>query len=268
VEVSTTGETASHVFQGQVRVRVEGAGDGGRGTGAGTQKSATQNPPSEILLSAGQSARVERVDGDSPRIIAGAKAAGGTPFVTHMPRRARIELFNTGIDLREGDEDPHWQLVARSDDPHFTPRPAVVTCTITSDGTMMWLQNIPARSQWISTANELPELPDRVTYTFRTTFELPNLVSDSAYLQGRIIADDYVTAIRLNGKPIPVPENRNPNGFFDFHEFKADKGFVKGMNTLEIDVRNEGETGSTRPASYMLLRVELKGYFLSQPSTE
>ena len=58
-----------------------------------------------------------------------ARPAEPSDFVRQMPRRVRIKMFNTGMNLKEGDRDPHWQLVARSDDPKFKPRPAVVTET-------------------------------------------------------------------------------------------------------------------------------------------
>jgi hypothetical protein len=60
VMVGLDGNTVSHVFQGHVRVRIEGAGDGERGTGEQASKS-------EIILSAGQSAAVER-EGQSGRL--------------------------------------------------------------------------------------------------------------------------------------------------------------------------------------------------------
>jgi hypothetical protein len=56
VEVLESGETASHVFQGQVVMKVAGAGDVGRG--AGNENPKSQIPNQQILLSAGQSARV------------------------------------------------------------------------------------------------------------------------------------------------------------------------------------------------------------------
>jgi hypothetical protein len=58
VEVLQSGETASHVFRGRVVMRVEGVEDGGRGTGDENGKSEIINHKSEIVLSAGQSARV------------------------------------------------------------------------------------------------------------------------------------------------------------------------------------------------------------------
>jgi hypothetical protein len=59
VEVSATGETASHVFQGKVVMKV--AGDVGRWTGDETANTESPNPRTpnpEIILSAGQSAAV------------------------------------------------------------------------------------------------------------------------------------------------------------------------------------------------------------------
>jgi hypothetical protein len=86
VEVSDSGETASHVFQGRVVMKIEGVGDRGRGTG--DEKSEIGNQKSEILLSAGQSARVEKNGGQSPRIICDEKlsvtADNGT-FVRRLP---------------------------------------------------------------------------------------------------------------------------------------------------------------------------------------
>ena len=67
-------------------------------------------------------------------------------FVRQMPRRVRIKMFNTGMNLKDGDRDPHWQCVARSDDAKFKPRPAVVT-----DGRdRRRVTNQSDRSQWIS----------------------------------------------------------------------------------------------------------------------
>jgi hypothetical protein len=61
VEVLQSGETASHVFQGRVVMRTEGAGDVGQGTGEKNPESPNPRTPNpEIVLSAGQSARVEK----------------------------------------------------------------------------------------------------------------------------------------------------------------------------------------------------------------
>jgi hypothetical protein len=185
-------------------------------------------------------------------------------FVRRIPWRVAIKLFNTGIGLKEGDPDPHWQLVARSDDPHFKPRPAVVTSRRGLDDPDEWLGNNPDTSQWISLANGPPRLPNGVTYTFRTTFELRGMVRGTAVLRGRFIADNHVQSIRLNGRQVPVPEHKYDQTRWFSDEFSARKGFVEGVNTLEIDVLNGGppEMESDPEKGPMGLLVEVAGSFM------
>ncbi len=172
-----------------------------------------------------------------------------------------MKLFNTGAGLKEGDEDPHWQLVARSDDPHFKPQPAVVTALL--DSPQWYLQNEPAGSQWISTAGNQPKLPLFVTYTFRTAFELPGLLPGTAKLRGWFIADNVVKAIRLNGAAVPLPKQPEFGPFVAFYGFTAAQGFVDGANTLKINVWNGCPTDKpSTPPNPMLLRVELEGTFV------
>jgi len=84
VEVLQSGETSSHVFQGQVRVRLDGAGNGGRG--AGNQNPESPNPRTsnhELVLSAGQSARVVAGERAVRPATTGCDAAAN--FVRAMP---------------------------------------------------------------------------------------------------------------------------------------------------------------------------------------
>ncbi len=173
-----------------------------------------------------------------------------------MPTRVAIKLFSTGVGLREGEPDPHWWLVARSDDPHFKPRPAVVT----SYDVRFYLAVDPLRSQYLSTGNGLPDLPNGVIYTFRTTFEIAGPYQGGALLWGWFIADNHVKAIRLNGKNMPVPEHADDN-FAQPHDFSVRSGFADGSNVLEIDVENDSaaDRAEKRTTSPMLLRVELEG---------
>jgi hypothetical protein len=249
VEVSDNGETASHVFQGQVRVRVEGAGN------ENPQSPNPRIPNPELVLSAGQSARVALDGNRSPRIIREENKAVSAAFVQRMPRRAPFALFNTGFGLKEGDEDPRWQIVARSDQPDFKPRAAVVT----RPAPYVWLANSD-QSRWISTAADAPPLANGITFTFRTTFELVDAIPSTAVLQGQFIADNHVRAIRLNGKELRVAEHGELMPYDKFVRFTAQGGFVKGTNILEIDVYNgvEIEPESTEK-SPMGLRVELSG---------
>jgi hypothetical protein len=83
VEVSASGETASHVFQGQVVMRIEGTGSGGRGAGDKNPESPnprTSNP--EIILSAGQIGSVKRGE---PAVAVSEAAADSRRFVRSMP---------------------------------------------------------------------------------------------------------------------------------------------------------------------------------------
>ena len=139
--------------------------------------------------------------------------------------------------MKEGQADPHWDYIARSDDPKFKPRPAVVTQFSRGVGS----HNDPQRSQWISESRSAVSLPHNVTYTFRTTFELDRLTLQSAVIRGKFLADNLVQAIRLNGKEAPLPKfnKDNPfNQFYQFTEFFIKQDFVEGKNSLEIDVFN------------------------------
>jgi hypothetical protein len=241
VEVDRLGASWAHVFRGKVELRPSDRGKDGT------------HP---IRLTEDESARVEVDRGQTVTVVRGT----GRPnaFVREMPKRAPLKLHNTGEGLAEGAPDPHWQLVAVSSEPNFKPRPAIVSSLPFG----VWLANDPTRSQWISTGDHMPNLPHGVTYTFRTTFALTGMAPDTAVLQGWFIVDNYVRAIRLNGKEVPVPKHADgSNGLFrQFYRFVAGGGFVEGTNVLEMDVYN-GHRGPPPniPASAMALRVELEG---------
>ena len=149
-----------------------------------------------------------------------------------MPKWTRIKLFNTGVGLTAGEPDPHWQIVARTDDPHFKPQQAVKPAFISQ----WWLAN-DSRSQWISLAAECWS-PVGVTYKFRTTFELVGLQPRTAALRGLMAADDFVRAIYLNGRKVFSPrEDEKGYGFVAMRPFSVTDGFVEGANVLEFDVR-------------------------------
>ena len=238
VEVGDNGETTSHVYRGTVKVQIAGNGE-----------------KQAVVLHENETARVNK--NAKQIVMAPPKSIRSDSFVRWMPQRARIDVFNTGVGLKEGADDPHWQIVAVSNDPKFKPRSAVVAW---ADRPSQFRPNDPASSQWISTADQLPDLPDDVTYTFRTTFELADYVPGSAKLRIGFLADNHVQAVRLNGKNISVPEHGYLAPFFDPHWFSIDKWFVEGANTLEFDVLN-GVPGERTPSgiSPMALLVELEG---------
>ncbi len=209
-----------------------------------------------IYLGAEESARVALDQDRVARVSRGEIPTGHFP--RRMPKSVPIKLFNTGAGLGEGRLDPHWQLVARSDDPHFKPRPAVVG-VVSKAPAETWLANEPAHSQWITMSKDSVWAPDDVTYTFRTTFELADAIADTAAVQGWFIADDDVTAIRINGKEVSLAKRVDADlPFRDFTPFSIKRGFVEGVNTLEINVRNVGAGGAAKTTSPMGLRVELR----------
>ena len=115
-----------------------------------------------------------------------------------MPRSAPIVVYNTGIGLKAGDPDPHWQIVSRSDDPKFKPQPAVVRGMKPDD---FFLEDDPNRSQWLSLLAGDRNFPEDVIYVFRTEFDLTGRLPSTAVLRGKFLADDRVVAHPLERPP-------------------------------------------------------------------
>jgi hypothetical protein len=247
VEVDRSGACRAHVFRGRVEVRAAG-------TGSASAVSLGENQSARIDCGRNLVARVVR-ESDQPHI-----------FVREMPKTAPIRFFNTGKELKIGDPDPHWQVVARSDDPHFKSRPAIVVAPIPANGV-----DNPARSQWIAPAADF-WLPDDVVYVFRTTFDLAGILPSRATLRGRFIADDMVTAVRLNGHRLKVPLQHEGEPFTRWTSFSTNTGFVKGTNVLEVDVLNANpgqspsERHATKSRSPIYCIVELEGEGVCDPN--
>jgi hypothetical protein len=250
VECDSEGRTRSHVFLGSVQVQTHSAGGKtSPGVVLGENESAVVEAGPNRTIQVHQEKTTENAFVQS--------------FARRLPRRTPIQLFNTGVGVRAGEKDPHWDCIARSDDPHFKPRPALVSTAFPGS----WLENDPARSQWISEFGDCRPLPHGVTHTFRTTFELPRLSSQSAVIRGKFLADNLVKAIRLNGKDVPLPRYNKDNPFqqfYQFVEFFIKQGFVEGTNTLEIDVWNGLQSAPAGGESPMGLRIEWEGHYYSQ----
>jgi hypothetical protein len=246
VEVDKSGCSKAYVCEGTVEMRAVGS-----------------KAPQTVLLKADESARVD-VGKRGVVTIARSKGEKHT-FVREMPKAAPIVLFNTGIGLKEyGDPDPHWQIVGRSDEPKFKPRPALVR-----GPSYDAMENDPQRSQWISLIDGEVNLPEEVVYMFRTTFDLTGMRPSTAVVRGKLIADDRVAVIRLNGRNLAVPAQPDGSPFLYWTQFRLTSGFVKGTNVLEIGVLNADPTKSTvgrrDAASQMRLRVELEGEAVVDP---
>jgi hypothetical protein len=240
VEVDQSGASRAHVFQGKVELRVVGQ------SAAETKATA---------LGENESARV---DVDKTRLVSVTRERSRTDeFVRQMPKRTRIKFFNTGANVKVDQPDAHWQVVARSDEPNFKPRQAIVTAA----GCSMWLPNQEDRSQWISVAGGHSTMPDRVVCTFRTTFDLTGLRPVTTSVHGWFAVDNCLRAIRINGREIAVPKHGHEEFGF-FHSFAVERGFVEGVNVLEFDVEN-GVPLRAASSNPMGLLVELEGTALS-----
>ncbi len=235
VEVDSAGGCLTHVFQGKVILRSAGT----KGSG----------PPLE--LGAAESARMDA--GSEKFVVVPRGAAAPDTFVRRIAHRGPIRVFSTGRGLIHGEDDPHWYIIAGVNDPNFKPHAAVVTAVASK----FFRRNIPRQSQWISTDDWLPLLPEGTVYTFRTTFEINGEPPPGLELRGAFAADNHVAAIRLNVRPATVPEHGDRPPFKDLHPFSIADGFVEGTNVLEFDVRNQ-QSGMTLRPSRMVLLVELE----------
>jgi hypothetical protein len=253
VEVDRQGRTESHVFQGTVELRVPQPGG---------------NKDRILVMHQRESFRVEPDTSVSPSVQRITPKPDA--FVRRLvpPRRMPIRVFSTGVGSREGQIDPHWQLVAVSNEPDFKPRPALVSPARSSS--LGWLPNEPGRSQWISIVGDGSAVPNGSTYTFRTYFDLAGLRLATAMLHVQFVADNCVRAIRLNGRELPTPEQIASPPFNAFHPLTISRGFVEGTNVLEFDVENVNEAAPEQlSADRMGLRVEFEGTAVEQnPTTD
>jgi hypothetical protein len=209
---------------------------------------------SSLILSANQAIRVAGADKTIER-IAGEKRR----FIRAMPTSAPFGLCGTGLGLARGAVDPHWELTSISTEPGFKPQAAVVANPLPiylrpGKGAAQW----PA-SQWIGRSQALKRMPDACRCTFRTHFDLAGFDAPTAHIEGRLLVDDYVAQILLNGKVVPLPVGaRGPYLFAKWLEFKIDEGFVAGDNILEIVAENSSNAQQGY-VNTVALCVECKG---------
>lgn len=236
VEVDVSGDCWTHVFQGKVELKLTNAGENHR----------------PVCLEKNDSARVIK---ETRKVEVTRGQPSPCEFVRSVPKRVRLKLHNTGIGAKEGEADPHWQIIAISDVPDFKPRQAVVTATPPYN---RWLWNAPRRGQWISLKDGPADVPSG-TYTFRTTFQLSKDGLNAAAISGSFWADNHVEAIRINGRSVKVSEHGYNVPFVEPVRFVVNEGFVEGENVLEFDVLNGGgDNAFPDMPNPMGLRVEMK----------
>jgi hypothetical protein len=262
VWVKKDGSQEMLVYRGSVQAEkaVAPAG-GGSGTGDESPKSRDRAPDSAglasaapIVLTANQAIRVAAPDKPAERIESEPGVLGGGQFVRAMPAPVPITICGTGFALDRGAADPHWELVDISSDANFKPQPAVV-----ADPLPIYLRPGSDGAQWISKSQSLRVMPDACRCTYRTHFDLTGFDASTARIEGRILVDDYVAEIRLNGTKLPAPAGaRGPYRYAKWLDFRMEEGFIEGDNTLEVVVENSSNAQQGY-VNTMALCIDCKG---------
>jgi ferric-dicitrate binding protein FerR (iron transport regulator) len=244
---ASTDDVETHVLQGQVRVQPLISTVSGRRS---------------VLLRKGEAIRVDS-GAEEPVRIAAEKDRFPEPTEKFWPFKP-IALWNSGVGLAEGDEDPHWRIANGPKGGSFEKPQFAVVCK--SDG--RYASNEPKRSQWLSFAKDLrPGGMPRSIFTFETTFDLTGFDPSTVVVAAQILADNGVRAVRINGNSVPIIP-WDDNAFaqtFNSNQFRLIKildGFVSGKNRIEIDVWNGiyRMAGSEHDPNPMALRVEFQGF--------
>lgn len=184
------------------------------------------------------------------------------------------DLYNTGVDdnyapLDGGEVDSHWILVSSPDMNYPGPAAYVVDSTSAPLEPGGWLPN-SSESLWIGPradgGHSFPHTDDgpgyaaeNADYTYQTTFDLTGLDPSSAVIEGRWSTDDWGPMILLNGVDTGVtyPFVQGVNWREWSETFVIDDGFIAGINTLTVIVRNGYfGSGNDNPTG---LRLEVCG---------
>jgi hypothetical protein len=244
---ASMGEVEAHVLQGQIRVQpLKTTVDGRR----------------SVLLSKGEALRVDQKAESATRMTAEEDRfpESHDSFRPFKP----IEMHNTGVNLAEGDEDPHWRIAAGPVGAGYHgPQFGVVSVPHER-----YAPNEPKRSQWISFAKDLAVGANANSlFTFETEVDLTGFDLQTVMIAAQVLADNGVRAMRINGEPVemkPWDDNEFGQSFTRnrFRMVEIQSGFVPGVNKIEIDVWNgvyqfEAKKNDPNPMS---VRVEFQAY--------
>lgn len=225
VDVSETDTTKVHVYQGAVQA--SNLADGPQATEA------------DLRLTSGQAAQATASDPSIQRI---------TYDTTRLAKIGPTikPLAGTGLGLSPGEVDPNWQIVAIDGKPLGTPLPLRVNKLQAHYAELY--PNDPATSQWASCLPPRPkdnsQIPENAAYHFQTQIELPETFDPSTgQIVARVMADDQIQGIFINGQAIPVPYQKaqdDPDAWFkEVYEIVLNDELMPGQNTIEIVVLNK-----------------------------
>jgi hypothetical protein len=221
VSAQSNGDDQTRVISGLVRVHPKQA-----------QKSSRRG----LLVSEGESMAVDREGHVRAIPVTAEQLARSFQFPTTPPYKP-VALHNSGFELSEGDEDPHWRVIAGPEKDMQWPVYASVC-----PAHVQYLPNDREMSQWISVADWM-HCEATSVYTFQTTFDLEGYDLSTIQLFGRFLADNGIQEVRVNGKPVEVQSWRDNEldqlfGDQEFRYVNVTNGLKQRWNTIEIEVFN------------------------------
>jgi len=185
-------------------------------------------------------------------------ASGRSEYVKEQlargPKQLVIGVYSSGVDderrlLAGGALDTHWQLVESKDGKWAGP--GVYAARLEQIPSPPWLkQETDAKSQWITPSAEGVDVVGG-RYVYEQKFKIDetmNLATASVF--GRIVGDDVVESVEINGVKINAAEV-NCDRWLDLLIMEH---LVAGENTLRVIVKNDGEGANPHG-----VRVELTG---------
>ncbi|WP_442482206.1 hypothetical protein [Aeoliella sp. SH292] len=243
VSAQSNGDDQTRVISGLVRVH---------------PKQAAKSSRRGLLVKEGESMAVDREGHVRAIPVTAEQLAKSFNFPTTPPYKP-VALHNSGFDLSEGDEDPHWRVIAGPEKETQWPVYASVC-----PAHVQYLPNDREMSQWISIADWM-ECEATSVYTFQTTFDLDGYDLSTIQLFGRFLADNGIQDVRVNGVSVEVKSWRDNElhqlfGDQEFRYVNVTNGLKQRWNTIEIDVFNGTFMAANRALegvpNPMALRVE------------
>ncbi|OFX19367.1 MAG: hypothetical protein A2V77_19235 [Anaeromyxobacter sp. RBG_16_69_14] len=175
-----------------------------------------------------------------------------------------LRIWNTGVDangapLPVGSADPQWQLVAGPG--VTTPRAAIVLSNQHPGGGHYYSSS---DSRWIW-SNADGSATASAPYTFRLRFDLTGFDPTTVRITGAWGVDNS-GQMTLNGSTPTGTGTFSLAGavadsFDAEHAFTISEGFVAGVNSLEIQVTNAGDSypGEINPAGVDVTELTISG---------
>jgi hypothetical protein len=227
VDATSVEKTEVHVFEGEVRVSLL--------------------DQQQQVITARVVKQFEAVSArsDSNVLIA---LPNAEPDLYEATRRIDLTVWSTGEQIREADGvDPNWKITAIDGKALDTPI-AAVKLDPPQSNRRAFRPNADGQNTWI-TDDPLAGIANKDRYTYVTEFVIDETIDlKSLRLEIGFLADNYVSAIRLNGRSIDTPEPESYVRFSDLTKTQATEGFVQGINRLEIDVSNLEPNEQVQPA--------------------